>query len=377
MWGSCQYSCKQSKINSELMSDGLCHETDIDTRDCHIDACGRFDPCRVPFVVHAILIFSGATSSLWNKKSEELFVESFALSVNIHRESVKDQLFGPGDVKVMSATDWYSNEDLTGGEPDGMKLVVEVSIFNPYAILPEMEAIKEEDELDLTNAANFTPSWKDKVNDIVHKVEDIFHNMEGPPLATCNATDLYPLSKTALDVHVELGRPGFMESLLDSMKDRSSYSTKLSPFTPVYDNREFIVESKVLTSWTIKTELEIFSKDAPLRIITKDGLSSSWQTLTTIAAVLFAVCYCGVSCGSCCTRVKMRKVEKALKKSKEMIDNLKKTNAAADSKEKGKYMKVTLDGDDEDNDLELQQDEIVYEEEGFEDEPNEELDALW
>ena len=363
MWGSCQFSCKQSKIRSELMSDGLCHEKGKDTRDCHIDACGRFDPCRVPFVVHAIIIFSGATASVWNKKSEELFVESFALTVNVHRVAVSDQLFGPGDVKVMSANDWYDEDNLSRREPDGMKVVLEISIFNPNAVLPEIESVEEESGINLVNPTNFTPSWKDKVNNIVHKVEDIFHDMEGPPLASCNVTDIYPLSKTASDVHVELTRPGFMDSLLDSMKSRSSTSVKMNPFTPIFNNRDYYVESKVLTSWTIKTEVEIFSENAPLRIFTKDGLSSvssHWKTFTTVAAVLFAICYCGVFCGSCCTRLRMRKVEKALAASVQMVENLKNNNKHSE-KEKGKYLKVSLDGDD----LELgDEDEI-----GFQDEP--------
>ena len=366
MWGSCQYSCKQSKIRSELMSDGLCHETGKDTRDCHIDACGRFDPCRVPFVVHTILLFSGATTSLWNKRSEELFVESFALTVNVQRIAVQDQLFGPGDVKVLSATDYYDDDNLYRREPDGMKVVVEISIFNPNAVLPEMEFVKEESDINLVNAANFTPNWKDKVSNIVHKVEDMFHDMEGLPLASCNVTDIYPLSKTASDVHIELTRTGFMEALLEKMQSRSASSAKISPFTPLFNNRDFHVESKVLTSWTIKTEVDLFSENAPLRIFTKDSLTSNWKTFTTVAAFLFAICYCGVFCGTCCTRRRMRKVEKALESSMKLVENLKRNNRN-NEKEKGKYSKVSLDGDD----LELgDEDEI-----GFQDEPiSEELE---
>lgn len=305
-----------------------------------------------------ILLFSGATSQIWNKRSEELFVESFALTVNVHRVEVHDQLFGPGDVKVMSATDWYDDDNLSRREPDGMKVVVEISIFNPNAVLPEMESVKEESDINLVNAANFTPGWKDRVNNIVHKVEDIFHDMKGPPLASCNVTDIYPLSKTASDVHVELTRAGFMDSLLESMKTRMSPSVKISPFTPIFNNRDFYVESKVLTSWTIKTEVEIFSESAPLRIFTKDGFSHYWKTLTTVAAVLFAICYCGVFCGSCCTRLRMRKVEKALQASLDMVEHLRKNRHG--EKEKGKYLKVSTDGD-----LELgDEDEI-----GFQDEP--------
>ena len=57
-WGSCMSSCEQSKITTELRVDGECHVANTETRKCHIDACGRSDPCRVPFVVHSILFFA-------------------------------------------------------------------------------------------------------------------------------------------------------------------------------------------------------------------------------------------------------------------------------------------------------------------------------
>jgi hypothetical protein len=48
-WSACDYTCTQTKINSVLMSDGKCHEEGSleVTRPCHVQACGRSDPCRV------------------------------------------------------------------------------------------------------------------------------------------------------------------------------------------------------------------------------------------------------------------------------------------------------------------------------------------
>lgn len=53
-WSACDYSCTQTRINTILMTDGKCYvERALEfTRPCHIQACGRSDPCRVPFVVH-------------------------------------------------------------------------------------------------------------------------------------------------------------------------------------------------------------------------------------------------------------------------------------------------------------------------------------
>ena len=68
-WSACDYSCTQTKLNSILMSDGKCHEdkTLQATRPCHVQSCGRSDPCRVPFVVHAIIKIRGAVVSHWTK----------------------------------------------------------------------------------------------------------------------------------------------------------------------------------------------------------------------------------------------------------------------------------------------------------------------
>ncbi len=68
-WSACDVSCTQTKLNSILMSDGKCHEdkTLQTTRPCHVQSCGRSDPCRVPFVVHAIIKIRGAVASHWTK----------------------------------------------------------------------------------------------------------------------------------------------------------------------------------------------------------------------------------------------------------------------------------------------------------------------
>lgn len=69
-WSACGYTCTQTKIESVLMNDGKCHEEKSleTTRPCHVQACGRSDPCRVRFVVHTIMEeVRGAVASRWNK----------------------------------------------------------------------------------------------------------------------------------------------------------------------------------------------------------------------------------------------------------------------------------------------------------------------
>ena len=116
-WSACGYTCSQTRINSVLMNDGKCHEEKASefTRPCHVQACGRSDPCRVPFVVHAILKMRGVVASRWNKQAEELFADAFAAAVNGERKS-NELLFEPGDVSVLSASPWRASDDTIFGE---------------------------------------------------------------------------------------------------------------------------------------------------------------------------------------------------------------------------------------------------------------------
>jgi hypothetical protein len=75
-WSACDYSCKQSRLVSVVHENGhagesqdVCLEISRTTRGCHVDACGRADPCRVPFIVHAILVFPGGSADAWTKQS--------------------------------------------------------------------------------------------------------------------------------------------------------------------------------------------------------------------------------------------------------------------------------------------------------------------
>ena len=43
-WSDCQFSCHQTRIHAEPRSDGVCHELSVESRSCHIDACGSIDP---------------------------------------------------------------------------------------------------------------------------------------------------------------------------------------------------------------------------------------------------------------------------------------------------------------------------------------------
>ena len=109
-WGACLDSYFQSKMSSVLMTDGLCHEDKIhrEGRPCHVDFCGRSDPCRIPFVVHVILGFLGAEYSNWNEPAQDCVVNAFAATTkNTDGAGSFENYFEPGDVKLLMASPWY------------------------------------------------------------------------------------------------------------------------------------------------------------------------------------------------------------------------------------------------------------------------------
>jgi len=395
LWGACEYSCNQTRVTSTLMSDGECHATSVEMRACHVDACGRSDPCRVPFVVHAILAFRGANAPLFTGKYRERFVESFASTVNMNRVG-KDELFGPGDVKVLSANHWYENdiEETSGGERDGtpvgMKLIVEISIFNPNARVPQVvyEPLEEESpedvaanetNVDAASMGDVKVRAKQTLDAMISAVRNAWNNLGGPPRATCDESDIYPLSRTALHVHMELERSSFMKELIielmesggtisnyDDDDDDSSWS---DPFNPMYKTQSYQDNSKFLSSWTVKTEIgggtfHDHSGDFPTqRGFNKDYVMYYMKTNAQILLVVFAALLCVCCAGTCCGRTCARRRYEA-----HAASLMEKLASRADERRRGQYAKVG-EGDDGDSDGD---DEMGFANVGYRDHPAEE-----
>jgi len=145
-----------------------------------------------------------------------------------------EQLFEPGDVNVLSARPWRASDETMFGEPTveggdeelGMQFVVEASIFNFNAAVPQYEERK------------------------------------GIPLvATCKDSDLQPLADTALQVHKELSRANFVVSLVNAMRkdlnQQIGQGNHVSAFPSIFETGSNLAEqSHVVTSWTIKTDIK-------------------------------------------------------------------------------------------------------------------------
>jgi len=276
-WSACDYTCSQTKVESVMMSDGKCHEEkNADggkgqvTRPCHVQACGRSDPCRVPFVVHAILKVRGAVASRWTKQAEEIFTDAYASIMN-ERILPLTRLFGPGDVVVLNASPWRASDDtifgtssLENGEDEelGMQLVVEVSLFNPNAELQPVSVL-------LNRGAG----------------KEI-------PLATCHERDLQPLASKASSIHKKLAQKNFIYLVVEEMKkNKSLEESQSSPFYYTFEDRKLARASQVVTSWTIKTDIGVGSPRIDFNAFTTGDLTMDLILLALLVIVSAYLCW--------------------------------------------------------------------------------------
>lgn len=230
-WGACTSWCEQSYVASFMMDDGNCHEDESQklVRPCHIDACGSHDPCRVPFVVHAVIGLVGVSIDLWSKKEEEVFIDAFAENLGGLGG------IGPGDVEVLMVNPWIPDEESVD-QFLGVKMVLEVSIFNNTKV--ERSHTLPEDENNWGVVGKAFGKFEDKIS-------------QSEIIASCMEEDLYPLAKTALDLHNKLQAKPFMSKLIDGLPTREDDSTSLS-FRGVHLPGAS-TRSEVISSWTILT----------------------------------------------------------------------------------------------------------------------------
>jgi hypothetical protein len=221
------------------MSDGECHEVrdERSERPCHTEYCGISDPCKVPFVVHVILAFGGINNDSWNKETESSLIEAFASSV---KDSKGNQLFVPTDVEVLMTSPWFQEEVDVNGSPAGdiaqavgTRAVVEVHIHNPNAV---QSVVDSEERIPLMFGRKHKASEK---------------------VSECKSSDLFELAQKAHEIHYVLNKDNFMTQLIHSLQIQSSENPGASSpvLVPLMTNQQFMDQSLVVSSWTIKTAI--------------------------------------------------------------------------------------------------------------------------
>ena len=247
-WGSCLESCRQAKLTSAFMSDGRCHENQSkrEERECHTEYCGISDPCLIPFVVHVILAFRGVDHKTWTKESETTIIEAFSDSV---KNGQHKQIFKPSDVELLMVSPWTEDVIDIGGstmgeiESLGTKIVMEVHMYNDNAITPS-------DNMD------HTPHENEGGGDFSHKISVMLRSKLNPQhLSECKSSDIFGLAQKAHEIHYVLGEDSFMRTLSSSLKKDPLVEDNASTFSPMISVEDFVDQSIVFSSWTIKTEV--------------------------------------------------------------------------------------------------------------------------
>jgi Xylanase inhibitor N-terminal len=288
-WSACDYGCMQTKVESMVYTNGICHEVSRTMRPCHIGACARSDPCRVPFIVHTVLAFRGGSVSKWSQEAEEILATALANAVGRHSE---DQLFAAGDVHVAAALPWYQDQDeydkgdFDGSAKDygedynavklGMKVVVEISMFNPLADAENKTTLSE----DIVDESDGTLST------MLRNITDRLRGRN--PRVTCVQEELYPLATLALKAKDVLRHDHFMSSLIDELT-RAGEQADWSSFGPIGSSSYDASESRISSVWTIRTgiedEINYFGPQKPLATTALAFL----QNMVILSLAFFAV----------------------------------------------------------------------------------------
>lgn len=216
------------------------------TRPCHIGACGRSDPCRVPFIVHSVFALRNMRASKWTREAEDVFTRGLARAVRIHSPDV-GQLFDAGDIKVTLVRPWFAGEERNldegirgtqarNDEELGLQVVVEISVFNRNVNLPTNEGRR------LWRVAEGYTS--EAIANMMKNITKRF-NRDRTPRATCEDADLYQLAKQSLRVSREvLSKSNFMSILIAEVKEEDMLQELTAS------------ESRLVAAWTIRTDLD-------------------------------------------------------------------------------------------------------------------------
>lgn len=244
-WSACDSSCRQTRIHSMAYSDGLCHEEERQTRECNMGVCMRDSPCRIPYLLHAVLGFSGLRIRDWTYTADDIVSQAL---VRTAAQILGEKVFEEGDVNVVFSLPWYLDEDnpesalqykSTKIHSAGVKVVIDISIVNRSYNKTSVELVEDEDP---GTFENLFPNWT-------------VHNGQ---IIRCSEKDLHSLAKTALHLKKNvLNAPNFMPMLLRKMKLIEAENRRRSAyFEPMYSNNTEKSSSRLIAAWSVPTGVD-------------------------------------------------------------------------------------------------------------------------
>jgi hypothetical protein len=247
-WSACDRSCVQTKVVSQLGSDGICHERAVTTRPCHTGACGGLDRCLIPFFVHSVIGLRGVPLSNWSRQAEEWLSDALLRVIRRLGGEQIGEIFTEGDVDIMMTSPWDA------GDPDtATKIVLQISVFNPHAItreeVPEYESAADKEKVVVPTTHGHR--WLQRLRKWAHKT----YGQDVQRQHTCAEIDLYPQARQAMKLHDLVETPEFIPLLVQELRKAEADQPALSqsPFQQLYGNPDLISQSKILSAWTIRT----------------------------------------------------------------------------------------------------------------------------
>jgi hypothetical protein len=195
-WSACDSSCTQTRVISELWTDGLCHEKERESRQCHTGACVKSHPCNVPFVIRAEIGLRGRKP--WSYKTDYSIAKALILAIERETLTSRNSLT-LGDIRVVSKIPWITSNTTRNWDHVviGTKGLVDISIVN-VKVSPDsdLNAMSEKSSL-VAMAKGFRR-----------------RSTQGEKVPQCNDSELFSLAKHALNVkEVILNSPFLLTQL--------------------------------------------------------------------------------------------------------------------------------------------------------------------
>jgi hypothetical protein len=293
MWTACDHSCHQSRISSAGMvthvNGRYCVELERKSRSCHVQACGRSDPCIVPFLVHAIFVLEGRgvesgtggsrespiePLAYWTPQVEEDFRRSLVLAA--HHPDVYEfdddgnnrgtLLFEEGDVDILVARPWYGDQDETGEESDGENETSRSNQNKDYDGGKESLGIQLILQISISNPKAISKQLGGRGRILLQEVGVVWSNFtrifrRSRATSVCNPFDLYPLAKTANLVADEiLTNPRFLSLLVTENRNNLDDDDDDDETHRLLRDRfkkglKGFRSARLISSWTIGTQI--------------------------------------------------------------------------------------------------------------------------
>jgi hypothetical protein len=291
-WSACDYGCRQTRIQSQLFSDGHCHEKSRETRPCHTGACAYADKCKVPYIVHGILLFQGGSLDHWSLHSEEVLAQALVAAA---KDLVPDSLFQAGDVNIVMALPWYldqdeldsnsgkagrkkargdyNSEDPANPQKLGTRVIVEVSVVDP--------AGGPYNGKTTTTTETGNNPLNDLIRNITNNIPGMLSSFDEDE---CDKEHMYRLAKTALAIKNVFLDPSFMMNVYQELNNTAINGGRFTMLefgaggtstsaTTADDNDNAgnnddntLPSSRVLSAWTVQRSIgETINYSGPRR----------------------------------------------------------------------------------------------------------------